>query len=138
MALKRVFQADEDFQERMFGKQIAVMKGQAWNVVEALKCPDHGPLELTRRAKVCVWDDLVDVPVAVPMRVTSSELRRNANTRLSMDEADIASSATANQASEGDILGLPPAHVDMPRSGRFDEISSPLETAHARLTRDDP
>jgi len=78
LALRRVFQIDQDFQERMFAKQIAVMKGQAWNVVETLKTADHGPLELTRRAKVCVWDDLVDVPVAVPMRAPSSEMRRRA------------------------------------------------------------
>ncbi|OAR00092.1 hypothetical protein LLEC1_01074, partial [Akanthomyces lecanii] len=117
MALKRVFQVDEDFQERMFAKQIAVMKGQAWNVVEALKTADHGPLELTRRAKVCVWDDLVDVPVAVPMRVTSSEMRRAAlasRTSFDQDEADIASSAPANSAAtatnaasqNADLLGF--------------------------------
>lgn len=73
---------DSDFQERMFAKQIAVMKGQAWNVVETLKTPDHGPLELTRRARVCVWDDLVDVPIAVPLRTpppeTSDFSRRHA------------------------------------------------------------
>lgn len=130
MALKRVFQMDEDFQERMFAKQIAVMKGQAWNVVEALKSPDHGPLELTRRTKVCVWDDLVDVPVAVPMRVTSSELRRNGavgpqmEPRQSMDEADIASSAPANHAQVDDLLGLASAPADMPHPGRF-EIATP-------------
>lgn len=78
LALRRVFQMDQDFQERMFARQMAVMKGQAWNVVETLKTPDHGPLELTRRAKVCVWDDLVDVPVAVPMRAASAEMRRRA------------------------------------------------------------
>lgn len=139
MALKRVFQVDEDFQERMFAKQIAVMKGQAWNVVEALKSPDHGPLELTRRAKVCVWDDLVDVPVAVPMRATSSEMRRNSILGDTMDEADIAGSATATQDTttststntattatiSTDLLGLQTAPpVEMPRSSRFDEVSS--------------
>lgn len=124
MALKGVFQVDDDFQERMFAKQIAVMKGQAWNVVEALKSSDHGPLELTRRARVCVWDDLVNVPVAVPMRATSSEIRRTAHTRQSMDEADIASSAPANHVPVEDLLGFASAPVDMPRSGRF-ELSSP-------------
>src|SRR5579862_3638471 len=39
--LRRVFSQDSDFQERMFARQIAVMKGQAWNVVETLKIPDH-------------------------------------------------------------------------------------------------
>ena len=143
MALKRVFQMDEDFQERMFAKQIAVMKGQAWNVVEALKTADHGPLELTRRSKVCVWDDLVDVPVAVPMRVTSSELRRNSNgnARQSMDEADIASSApTGGQAmAVEDLLGLHSAPVEMPRAGRFDEVSNEVGvTSNQDGTRNDP
>ncbi|GAO15669.1 uncharacterized protein UV8b_01526 [Ustilaginoidea virens] len=133
IALKRVFQVDQDFQERMFAKQIAVMKGQAWNVVEALKTADHGPLELTRRAKVCVWDDLVDVPVAVPMRATSSELRRNASARQSMDEeADIAGSGGAAAAAAPppredaatDLLGLQSAPAGMPRSGRFDAVPS--------------
>lgn len=115
---------DSDFEERMFAKQIAVMKGQAWNVVEALKTSDHGPLELTRRTKVCVWDDLVDVPVAVPMRVTSSELRRE-NLRHSMDEVDIASSAPARGVPVDDLLGVTAsAPVDMPHPGRF-EISTP-------------
>lgn len=136
LALKRVFQVDEDFQERMFAKQIAVMKGQAWNVVEALKTADHGPLELTRRAKVCVWDDLVDVPVAVPMRVTSSEMRRTAlasRASLDPDEADIASSAPTNSAAAAagsgaqtaDLLGFGGASLpgDLPNPGRF-EITS--------------
>ena len=136
LALKRVFQVDCDFQERMFARQIAVMKGQAWNVVETLKTPDHGPLELTRRARVCVWDDLVDVPVAVPMRATSSELRRNPHTpghnrQQSMDEADIASSAPAPRVPVEDLLGFASPPANMPNPGRF-EISTPLgEDAHS-------
>ncbi|KAH6607199.1 hypothetical protein Trco_003512 [Trichoderma cornu-damae] len=128
MALKRVFQVDEDFQERMFAKQIAVMKGQAWNVVEALKTPDHGPLELTRRTKVCVWDDLVDVPVAVPMRMTSSEMRRSTIQRQSLDEADITGSGPASRVHVDDLLGLASAPAEMPRSGRFDTASPPEES----------
>ncbi|GJC93985.1 pephosphatidylinositol 3 [Colletotrichum higginsianum] len=94
----------------MFARQIAVMKGQAWNIVETLKTPDHGPLELTRRSKVCVWDDLVEVPVAVPMRVTSAEMMRHeAELRRSIDEGDIgdanASTAPPLRVDE-DLLGF--------------------------------
>ncbi|KAH7328374.1 phosphatidylinositol 3 and 4-kinase-domain-containing protein [Stachybotrys elegans] len=126
LALKKIFQVDEDFKERMFARQMAVMKGQAWNVVETLKTPDHGPLELTRRTKVCVWDDLVEVPVAIPMRITSSEMRRSTDiNRGSMDEADIASSAPVKHTQETeDLLGLASAPADMPHPGRF-EMSSP-------------
>lgn len=130
LALKRVFQNDNDFKERMFAKQLAVMKGQAWNVVEALKTPDHGPLELTRRTKVCVWDDLVDVPVAVPMRMTDSDRRRTQSgidprtMAAHDDEADIAYSAPSHQAKADDLLGLSRSSVDMPNPGRF-EITTP-------------
>jgi phosphatidylinositol 4-kinase type 2 len=123
-----VFQLDPDFQERMFSRQMAVMKGQAWNVVETLKTPDHGPLELTRRAKVCVWDDLVDVPIAVPMRVTSAEQRRKAEPELHQaieEEIDIGaakSSASANKNQQvEDLLGF---SSPLPNPGRFD-LSSP-------------
>lgn len=108
----------------MFAKQLAVMKGQAWNVVEALKTPDHGPLELTRRTKVCVWDDLVDVPVAVPMQIAPGETARDAPARESMDEADIAGSAPVNKAKMDDLLGLAASPIDMPHPGRF-EVSTP-------------
>ncbi|KAK7427409.1 Phosphatidylinositol 4-kinase LSB6 [Neonectria magnoliae] len=137
LALKRVFQMDVDFEERMFAKQIAVMKGQAWNVVETLKTADHGPLELTRRAKVCVWDDLVDVPVAVPMQATPSEVRRNPNIRSSgdlrqsMDEADIASSAPAPNVPVTDLLGLTSPPADMPHPGRFEIASPTSDIAHS-------
>ncbi|KAM7188219.1 Phosphatidylinositol 3- and 4-kinase domain containing protein [Rhypophila sp. PSN 637] len=133
LALRRVFQLDPDFQERMFAKQIAVMKGQAWNVVETLKTPDHGPLELTRRAKVCVWDDLVDVPVAVPMRLTSSEMRRRAEAEMysqegmieeEMDIGAANSSSSAPAVAVVDLLGIASPAADLPNPGRF-ELSSP-------------
>lgn len=120
----------------MFAKQIAVMKGQAWNVVETLKTPDHGPLELTRRAKVCVWDDLVDVPVAVPMRLTSSEMRRRAEAEMYSQEGMIEEEmdiGAANSSSSAppvvvDLLGIASPPADLPHPGRF-ELSSPSQVA---------
>ena len=125
-ALRKDFQLDQDFQEKMFARQMAVMKGQAWNVVETLKTPDHGPLELTRRPRVCVWDDLVDVPVAVPMRAASSELRRAkaepAPREAVEEEMDIgAASPTAGKLQGEDLLGLA---SPLPHPGRFELTSS--------------
>ncbi|KAI0009726.1 phosphatidylinositol 4-kinase [Xylariaceae sp. FL0662B] len=131
--LRKVFQIDPDFQEKMFSRQMAVMKGQAWNVVETLKTLDHGPLELTRRAKVCVWDDLVDVPIAVPMRVTSTDMRRKAAPELRTaieEEIDIgaanSSSAPANHVD--DLLGF---SSPLPNPGRF-ELASPRDQSPDR------
>lgn len=126
LELRQVFAQDADFQESMFARQIAVMKGQAWNVVETLKLADHGPLELTRRARVCVWDDLVDVPVAVPMRV-SADMRRRHDVGLDKDlhetdEMDI--SAANSSAPQPDLLGLASPPADLPNPNRF-ELTSP-------------
>ncbi|CAG8952489.1 hypothetical protein HYFRA_00001236 [Hymenoscyphus fraxineus] len=129
LELRKIFSQDADFQERMFARQIAVMKGQAWNVVETLKLVDHGPLELTRRARVCVWDDLVDIPVAVPMRVPSAEMRRRNDfefqRNLHEEEMDI---STANaSAPQPDLLGPSSPSAELPNPNRF-ELVSPRES----------
>ncbi|KAJ5616735.1 hypothetical protein N7537_001849 [Penicillium hordei] len=122
MALRGVFAQDDDFKESMFARQIAVMKGQAWNVVETLKQPDHGPLELTRRTRVCVWDDLVDVPVAIPMRAPSTDRQRNQSMNYDPDEEemDIGASASSQPIPEHDLLGLNSSPSDLPNPNRFE------------------
>ena len=125
-ALRRVFVMDPDFKDRMFARQIAVMKGQAWNVVETLKQIDHGPLELTRRTRVCVWDDLVDIPVAIPMRAPSTEVKRkNKSVRIEHDEMDIGASFSTPKQPPQDLLDSPIATSELPNPNRFE------------LTRDD-
>jgi phosphatidylinositol 4-kinase type 2 len=105
-------------------KQIAVMKGQAWNVVETLKTPDHGPLELTRRARVCVWDDIVEIPIAVPLRAPSAEMRRKQHSgrpqRLDdeHEEMDITAVSTPPQKPQSDLLLHSPP-VETARGNRF-------------------
>ena len=99
------------------------MKGQAWNVVETLKSPDHGPLELTRRTRVCVWDDLVDIPVAIPMRVPSAETRRRRDkgNRKSTEEEEMDISAANNStpAPQHDLIGFSSPMSDLPNPNRF-------------------
>lgn len=71
---RAMFARDEDFKERMWKKQWAVMKGQAFNVVETLKNPTQGPLELARRTRVMVWDEVMEVPVHVPTAVMTNAI----------------------------------------------------------------
>ncbi|KAJ5647038.1 hypothetical protein N7490_003410 [Penicillium lividum] len=122
MALRRVFSQDDDFKESMFARQIAVMKGQAWNVVETLKHSDHGPLELTRRTRVCVWDDLVDVPVAIPMRAPSTDMQRRQamNYDNEEEEMDIGAANSSQTHPDHDLLGLGPSSNDLPNPNRFE------------------
>ncbi|OSD06719.1 hypothetical protein PYCCODRAFT_1474162 [Trametes coccinea BRFM310] len=63
--LRKLFAVDPDFHPKMFRRQLAVIKGQAWNIVQSLRHADEGPLELTRRQKVLVWDD--EIPVSEDM-----------------------------------------------------------------------
>ena len=129
VALRRTFSQDADFQEKMFARQIAVMKGQAWNVVETLKIPDHGPLELTRRARVCVWDDLVDIPVAIPLRTPSTEMRRRAESDLRSaepeEEMDISAANGTTSKPPNDLIKFSPPNSDPSNPNRFEHSRNP-------------
>ena len=122
----------------MFARQIAVMKGQAWNVVETLKTTDHGPLELTRRTRVCVWDDLVNIPVAIPMRVPSTEMRRRRDTDLRRsieeEEMDISAANVSVPPPQQDLLGLSSPTADLPNPNRFDLSRNNSSTDLGRLS----
>ena len=113
----------------MFARQIAVMKGQAWNVVETLKIPDHGPLELTRRARVCVWDDLVDIPVAIPLRTPSTEMRRQAESNIRSagqeEEMDISAANGTTSKPPNDLVRFSPPTAESPNSNRFELSRNP-------------
>ena len=104
----------------MFARQIAVMKGQAWNVVETLKQSDHGPLELTRRTRVCVWDDLVDVPVAIPLRIPSSDAQRRVRNYDDEEEMDIGATVSSKPRPDSDPFGLSSSFNDLPHPGKFE------------------
>lgn len=139
--LRRVFSQDSDFKESMFARQIAVMKGQAWNVVETLKQVDHGPLELTRRTRVCVWDDLVDIPVAIPLRVPSAEMQRRRKVAFGEEEEEMDISAANPSASQPlpqhDLLSLGSPTTELPNPNRF-ELSNNQSTADLGRIREEP
>lgn len=136
-----MFSQDSDFKESMFARQIAVMKGQAWNVVETLKTPDHGPLELTRRTRVCVWDDVVDIPVAIPLRVPSAEMRRRrdaySRSHTDEEEMDISTVNASAPLPQHDLLGLSSPSSDLPNPDRF-ELSHNDSLADPGAPTDDP
>ncbi|KAH9895131.1 phosphatidylinositol 3 and 4-kinase-domain-containing protein [Cubamyces lactineus] len=81
--LRKLFAVDPDFHPKMFRRQLAVIKGQAWNIVQSLRHADEGPLELTRRTKVLVWDD--EIPLSedmLPELAGDSERQTSHSTHL--------------------------------------------------------
>ncbi|OZJ06036.1 hypothetical protein BZG36_01126 [Bifiguratus adelaidae] len=61
--LRQLFETDPDFDERMFLRQVAVLKGQGWNLVQTLKDPKAGPLDLVARDRYVVWEEEVTVQI---------------------------------------------------------------------------
>lgn len=79
-----LFSRDADFQERMWKKQWSVLKGQAFNVVETLKHPNQGPLELVRRTRCLVFDEILEVPAQnTPLNMITSAI----NEELALDSS---------------------------------------------------
>lgn len=115
--LRSCFELDADFQEKMYARQIAVMKGQAWNVVETLKTSDHGPLELARRSRVLVWDDVVSIPIASPLATPSRERRSTTATQTASRPKEIA---------EEEEMDISAAH-DSVLPARLLDVSPPLQ-----------
>ncbi|CAH7683677.1 phosphatidylinositol 3 and 4-kinase-domain-containing protein [Phakopsora pachyrhizi] len=72
--LRKLFGTDPDFNVTMFERQIAVLKGQAWNILESLRHEDEGPLELCRRQKALVWDEAIEVAIGSKTRKAKDRL----------------------------------------------------------------
>ncbi|PWN45884.1 hypothetical protein IE81DRAFT_296908 [Ceraceosorus guamensis] len=52
--LRDIFQRDEHFDAKLFERQMALMRGQGWNLLQSLRSEDEGPLELCARQKQVV------------------------------------------------------------------------------------
>ncbi|KAF3090646.1 phosphatidyl inositol kinase [Orbilia oligospora] len=146
MGLKEIFKQDADFKERMWAKQLAVLKGQAFNIVETLKMADSGPLELTRRTRVHVWDDEMDIPVAVPLTVPSSEARLRNQAEIMNGEVDIGTGTASAPVPYRNMNALGSPTSELPRAqrfglnsgfnGKFSEEAEDLESALISPTSD--
>ncbi|SCU83162.1 LADA_0C09912g1_1 [Lachancea dasiensis] len=72
------FSLDAEFKSRMWRRQWGVLKGQAFNVVETLKNPTQGPLELVRRMRTLVIDEIMHVPsTTVPLNILRTAMEES-------------------------------------------------------------
>ncbi|CCG81025.1 putative Phosphatidylinositol 4-kinase type II subunit alpha [Taphrina deformans PYCC 5710] len=123
-ALKKLFSQDADFQEKMFAKQMAVLKGQAWNVLETLKSGDQGPLELARRPRLHVWTDIMEVPVTVPTKQSSNrgpgDLKKSVKFSES-DEIDLGMAVSVPNVTSNPFLD------EIPEQGLLEQVNDDPE-----------
>ncbi|KAG2234549.1 phosphatidylinositol 3 and 4-kinase-domain-containing protein, partial [Thamnidium elegans] len=52
--MRSLFEMDDDFDEKMFQKQMAVLKGQGYNILRTLKDPSAGPVDLVAMQRVVI------------------------------------------------------------------------------------
>ncbi|CEP14748.1 hypothetical protein [Parasitella parasitica] len=52
--MRALFELDDDFDEKMFQKQMAVLKGQGYNIIRTLKDPAAGPIDLVAMQRVVI------------------------------------------------------------------------------------
>lgn len=62
LGLKKISKKDKNFKLKYFNRQISVLKGQAFNIIEVLKVPGSTPLDLAKRLRVTVVDEVRPVP----------------------------------------------------------------------------
>ncbi|KAI5120977.1 hypothetical protein M0805_006649 [Coniferiporia weirii] len=108
--LRKLFAIDPDFNRKMFRRQLAVIKGQAYNVIQSLKHHDEGPLELTRRQKALVWDDEVEVADDTILEIFNGPLSASPKPSVKTLPVTIQSPPHRRSRSSGalDERGFPP------------------------------
>lgn len=65
MGLKKISQKDRRFKNRYFLQQISILKGQAFNIIEILKTKNSTPLDLAKRQRIRVEDEIMTVPKTI-------------------------------------------------------------------------
>lgn len=60
--LRKIFKQDAYFDEAKFERQMSVMRGQGWNLVQSLQSPDEGPLDLCAREKKLIRQEVLEIP----------------------------------------------------------------------------
>ena len=58
--LRSLFERDVDFSERMWEKQVAVMRGQIHNLIVCLKKRGYGPAQLCDMPNIVVWEETIE------------------------------------------------------------------------------
>lgn len=96
--MRSLFEMDDDFDEKMFQKQMAVLKGQGYNIVRTLKDPSAGPVDLVAMQRVVINQEEILIEYDERM-LTSRDLhktqqRRNKQQQQQDTNVDISDALT--------------------------------------------
>ncbi|KAI8807734.1 phosphatidylinositol 3 and 4-kinase-domain-containing protein [Cladochytrium replicatum] len=67
---RQLFAIDPDFDSRMFSRQMGVVRGQGYNLVESIWNAQATPAALAKRPVVCVYEEEVDALPDPPMMLS--------------------------------------------------------------------
>lgn len=77
LGLKNIFKKTKSFKEKNWRRQLAIIKGQAYNIVEVLKISNSTPLDLSKKQRMLIWDELMNVPFKIDDRILNNALHSN-------------------------------------------------------------
>ncbi|TFY69801.1 hypothetical protein EVG20_g2985 [Dentipellis fragilis] len=136
--LRKLFAVDPDFHPKMFERQLAVIKGQAWNIVQSLKHDDEGPLELTRRSKALVWDDEMELAEETIAELVHGPLSASASPKPSVSTLPMPISQHRKRSRSQSGVDFPPparrSSTDMTGVARPVPFSAKFQRVHPGTT----
>ncbi|KAJ9476244.1 Phosphatidylinositol 4-kinase LSB6 [Pseudozyma hubeiensis] len=80
--LRKIFQQDPYFDESKFERQMSVMRGQGWNLVQSLQDPDEGPLDLCAREKKLIRQEVQEYPIDKLEKLQGLKLPLDSNAQV--------------------------------------------------------
>ncbi|KAI8381001.1 phosphatidylinositol 3 and 4-kinase-domain-containing protein [Radiomyces spectabilis] len=95
--LRELFMVDSDFDEKMFSRQMSVLKGQGYNIVRTLKDPTSTPLDLVAAERVVVNQEEILIEYDERILNERDPSKQTEETEDNGDE-DITESLTAKSA----------------------------------------
>lgn len=78
-ALLNLFKQDEHYSEKLFDKQMALIKGQGWNLIESLRTEGEGPIELCARGHKLVQKSVISVSEKAARELAEPQLPAPSN-----------------------------------------------------------
>ncbi|KAI8137082.1 phosphatidylinositol 3 and 4-kinase-domain-containing protein [Fennellomyces sp. T-0311] len=109
--LRELFKTDSDFDERMFQRQMAVLKGQGFNIVRALSDPNATPMDLVATERVLVNQEEILIEYDERLIQKRSPQQKQSPRRLKTKRST-SFDLSMHQASSAEMIPPPPPQLE--------------------------